>query len=244
MARSRIPEKIADFNSYINFTDVYLLAIFSGIITNRERLGLSAAIGTAWSAKRNTWNILYPLYANPDTRTKTLTAQVKNTMADFREFANPVLNLIAASPEGTEADENVFNLVLLANRDVSPTPRGAIQDVPIVSLKPMGGGRMQIKVRTNEDASHASMHPWADALEVRYLIGINDPPEGSPTPPAEGIPNANNAPFYFVSKKALFYIELGVNYSTKHMFAFVRWANTSNPAHSGPWTIVHIAVIV
>ena len=54
MSGTRVPETIADFNSYINTTDDYLKAPATPP-TNATRLGLSAQNQTDWSDKRTYW---------------------------------------------------------------------------------------------------------------------------------------------------------------------------------------------
>jgi hypothetical protein len=242
MSDSRIPDSIAKFNSYINNTDDWLKAISSGVITNRERLTLTAQNGTDWSGYRDDWrDNIYPILSDPATVTTTVKSQARTLRNSFRTFANPLLDIIAACPAAIAMDEKKFNLVLNANRDTTVTHKGKIEDVPIVSIKGIGGGQMKCRVRTTEDASRASMHELADLIEVRYMIGIPNNP--GPIPNPSDVPTVELATSSFISKKAIFIMELPPASAGKHLFAFVRWVNASNAQNSGPWTVVILAVI-
>jgi hypothetical protein len=242
MGAPRIPEKISDFNSYINNSDDWLKAIFLLLVTNRERLTLTAQNGTDWSNFRVDWrDNVYPLLSNPATVNGTIRAQARTLRKNFKTFANPLLDIIAACPAAIAQDEKEFNLVLKANRDKSPTAKGKIATYPMVSIKGIGGGQMKVRVRIDEDASRASMHEKADLIELRYMVGFPDNAASSTDTP--DVPTAEDAPNHVVSKKANFYIYLGVAAAGKHVLAFVRWVNTSNPENSGPWTPLIIAVI-
>src|SRR6478752_229276 len=97
MGNSRIPDSISGFNSYINNTDDWLKAISSGVITNRERLTLTADDGTDWSDFREDWrDNIYPVLSDPATVTNTIKAQARTLRNSFRTFANPLLDIIAA----------------------------------------------------------------------------------------------------------------------------------------------------
>jgi hypothetical protein len=245
MSNSRIPEKDSDFDQYLQNTNTYNLA--GSPVTNGARLGLAPAEISTWTTYRDQWVIIYPQYTNANTRTKTITNQKNTLKASFKEFAMPLLDRIAASSAIAEEDRSVYNLPL---RDTTPTPRGVIADVPYVNLKAAGGGMIEVRVRTTADASRASRHPLADAVEVRYKIvsqsgGVNVPQplpgsSNDTTPPATAADCPNTA----TSKKALFRIEAGQAHSGKKIYCFVRWANLSNPANSGPWSEVIQAVIV
>src|SRR3954468_24834232 len=106
MSDSRISDNIPGFNSYINNTDEWLKAISSGVITNRERLTLTVQNGTDWSAYRTNWrDNIYPILSDPAAVTNTIKAQGRALMKNFRTFANPLLDIIAACPAATEQDE-------------------------------------------------------------------------------------------------------------------------------------------
>lgn len=163
-------------------------------------------------------------------------------MKDFSAFAEPLLIRMSGSSVLTNTDRTILNL---PERDKTPTAKGKIEDVPTVDITPLGGGQMKFRIRTAEDATRASMHEAADFIEVKYLIqGKEVTPPPTPDPGDGGLPTVDKATDYTISKKSLFVIELGTGYSGKILIAFVRYANASNPANSGPWTLPKVAVIL
>lgn len=246
MSNSRIPDSITEFNDYINNTDTYQLQ--SDMIgpppgtTHWQRLGLTLAESTEWTNRRVLWrDTLYPQYSNANTSTKVVKANVQLFMKGFRTFANPLLNRMAVSPNVRPADEQVFRFV--ANRDTTPTGRGKINDLPHPLLQAIGGGEVKIKVRTLSDATRASRHPLADAVEVRWVVlapaaaGSGTPTPGTPSSAAVVIPEVpDNCPNVFTSRKAFFTLATGPASKNKNLYCFFRWINTVTPANSGPWS--------
>ena len=135
----------------------------------------------------------------------------------------------------TNQDREILHL---PERDKSPTAKGKIEDVAIVDIKGIGGNQMKFRIRTEEDASRASVHEEADFIEVKYFIASNTPVPGGPD-----FPTIEQATSYIISKKAIFILELPTGNTGKLLVAFVRWANASNPANSGPWTLPKYAVV-
>src|ERR1035437_7114194 len=117
---TRIPDSPKKFDPYITTSDDRLQATepTSGN-PYWQFLGLSSANATDWHNKRTFWDTpitgLYALYSNIPTSTKTVKGQVKQFIKDFHTFANPLLNLIAASPNAKKGEEDIFNLVLNVN---------------------------------------------------------------------------------------------------------------------------------
>ena len=247
MSNSRIPISISGFNDYINSTDNYQLQSDTVPPTTQhwQRLGLTAAESGEWTARRIIWrDDLYAKYSDATTKTSVVTANVKLFMKNFRTFANPLLKRMAASAGVRPADEQVFRFV--ANPDTTPTERPAIEVTPHPLLKTLEGGMVKVKVRLFSDATRASMHPDADAVEIKYSVAANAT-ASSPTPPTPGSPSGpaagpaipatiDECTSYFLSKKASFKLTLGPTAEGKKLYAFFRWINMSKPEKSGPWS--------
>lgn len=245
--RTRIPDNISGFNTYINSTDNYQLQsdILPPGTQHWQRLGLTAAESTEWTNRRIFWrDDLYVKYSDANTNTSVVKANVKLFMKNFRTFANPLLNRMAASADVRPADEQVFRFV--ANPDTTPTERAAIEVTPHPLMKTLEGGMVKVKVRLFSDATRASMHPDADAVEIKYSVAANTA-ASSPTTPTPGTPSGgattpaipatvDDCTSYFLSKKASFNLVLGPAADGKKLYAFFRWINMSNPAKSGPWS--------
>jgi len=119
-------------------------------------------------------------------------------------------------------------------RDTEPTPRGKIDLVPYVFLKPLAGGVIEVRTQTEKDATRVSMHPLADGIECRWLLV----PKGEMPP--EGQEDAKKT---VVSRKARFTIDCGDKNAGDSFYGFFRWTNTSIPANSGLWTKALRAVV-
>jgi hypothetical protein len=112
-------------------------------------------------------------------------------------------------------------------RDTEPTPRGKITSFPIIGLKGMGGGDIEVRCRVTTDQTRFSMHSLADAIECRYVFV----PTGEMSPE-----DPDSCPKTQTSKKARFIISCGVKNAGQSLYGFFRWANLTNPQNSGPWT--------
>jgi hypothetical protein len=233
---TRIPRTDEPFNNYIRST---ANALAAGMPTGADRLGLTAQQAAAWETYRTNWDIEYTLYVDESTRTTTVTNAKNRIRKEFIEFASTLLIAFSVHPNLTDADRLTFKL---PEPDRTPTARGKITDLAYAIIVPVGGGSIQVKVRTNEDASRASRHRLADAVEVRYALLTEA--EANSTPPASGndtrVPgvntlpvNAMDCPLVLNSTKASFRIELGPQHSGKRFYAFFRWVNLSRPANSG-----------
>jgi len=120
-------------------------------------------------------------------------------------------------------------------RDTEPTPRGKIATFPIIGLKGIGGGEIEVRCRVTTDQTRFSMHTLADAVECKYIFV----PTGE-MPPED--PDA--CPKTQTSKKARFIISCGVKNAGQSLYGFFRWANLTNPQNSGPWTTKAQGVVI
>ena len=218
-----------EFDQYIQNSTTHLLAVLTpGGTPNFERLGLSVAQKDEWVAFRDDWVIAYPKFTDLNNRTKTITDEKNKIKKDFIAFSENPLTTISASENITLADRNALNL---PEPDREPTARGKIEVAPDVNITSLAGGFMKIRNRIDEDADRASMHPLADAIEMRYQVGT--------TPP----PTAEDAPNTFISKKALFNFEAGSENGGQRLYIFSRYVNFTNQANNGPWSTVHSGTI-
>jgi len=256
---TRIPETDSPFNSYINAT---ASALADGTPTGADRLGLVATQAAEWEAYRVSWNVQYALAENEATSTRAVTNEKNRIRKDFTAFASPLLTAFSVNPNLTEADRLTFRI---PRPDRTPTARGKINDDAYALIKPVGGGSIQVKVRTDADSSRASRHPLADAVEVRYALlpasavggtAPEDPtapaPTNTPTVGGEARASVGNVipvsaldcPLVFISTKATFLMVLGPQHSGKRFYAFFRWVNLSNPANSGEWGLLYQTLVL
>lgn len=243
MGNSRIDETISGFNTYIITTDDFLQAISSGIIHNWERLGLTNANATGWQDKRVFWqDTLYPKYQNPLLSTSTVKTQVRDFMDGFRTFANPLLNIMAASPNATSDDEAVFNFKI--GREEPSHSTTSITDAVIFEPKLLSGGDIKFICRTSHDDHRASKADRSDSIQMAYLIQNPEPaaqPPGSGTTEEEELDPDDLTQQTFT--KAIFVKHFGGKMVGKKVVVFFRWYNTKHPELAGPWSSVTALVI-
>jgi len=225
---ARIARTNSEFNDYANSSLAYMDALDPAGIANYVRLGITVAQRNAWAAKRNDWNAIYALYVNRATRTGPVIEDKDKAMKAFIVLVQPLLNIIAASPAITSNDYAAFNI---KERDTEPTPKPAITTAPFAKVLPIGGGKVKVRVRVLGNSTRASMHPDADAIEMRYTIG-NVPPTSQE--------EAEETRSY---KKALRTFGFGQAQAGKRLYAFYRWLNETDEAKSGPWSTMVQTVI-
>lgn len=221
MSQTRVPETIAEFNTYISTGNVYLQA--GTPVTNLLRLGLTAGNGSDWSDAAELWADTYARYADPTTSTSIVKENLRHRMHDFKVFANPLLNIIAASPAATDADAAVFNLVLDRNH-ANPTHATTPITVTVMAeIGPLGTGDVIVTCRTSTDSKNASKLPEADSIQVSYKL------DGAP--PA-GVDDGTHKEIF---TRARFIMHLGSENAGKKLYVFLRWYNTKHPQLAGPW---------
>ena len=235
MAKSRISKSPTKFNSYINNTDSFLAANDPSGQPNWKRLGLKNANNTEWNTKRVLWrDTLYPKYSNPDQKTSTVVKDVQQFIKDFSTFASPLLNIIAASPDGTAQDEEIFNLILMKNRKKPTHSTTPIEEQVYGTLTGIGGGSVKCAFRTEHDTKRPSLAEGADSVEIAYSIIA-----AGQAPPA----NPDEAEETFISSKASFVLETGAENSGKKLYLFARWFVVKNDALAGPYSQVMSVLI-
>ncbi len=106
----------------------------------------------------------------------------------------------------------------------------------------MGGGALKISIRSAHDAKRASIPKGADAIELAWR---DDPPTITPSPTAGEAPQVSKAKQMnspddgaktFISTKAIFTMQFGVDHGGKTFQCFARYINTKRPDRNGLWT--------
>ena len=228
MSTTRIPYAIGDFNSYLKETDDYLQAVV--VPTNGTRLSLTTTHVADWNAKRTAWDTLKELHDNPLTKTSDVNDRVRNFIKDFHTFGNPLLNIVAASPNFTQTDANVFHIAFQNGSGKGSSVQ--ITDTCFADIKAIGGGDMQFRCH-DEGSARASLNEHADIVEISYVIA-EFPPAG---PQMDGTTHK-------VFSRAGFVLNTGSDHAGKKMWVWVRWGNLHNQNLSGPWGLPQQAIIL
>ena len=273
---SRISNKAKVFEPYIGTTDDRLTAI-EPVSGNPywQVYGLSSANATDWHNKRLFFTTpttgLYAKYSSPETSTSLVKTQVRQFIKDFKAFASPLLNIIAASPNATNDDEGIFNLVLNKNRKKPTHSHTKIAVDCYTEWKASGGGNMRAASKSASDSTRHSLVEGADGVQYATMI-LDDTPENIATAIAAAN-QANNAaiaartanpalpvPVLVVVPDAPpqhpddgttqeFYsgathqFVLGADKKSMYLYSWSRWYNSKHPELAGDWNARQVTLI-
>ena len=169
---SRIPRGIIDFNSYIANTSNYLTA---GTPTNAERLGILPAETAQWGGIYTDWAPLYAKYSDKkNSRTTAVTDQLYlliDTCVALDQECH-LLDRIAASPNVTVTDLELFNIKKGTLQSIRSKPSTPITEQITVILQPLGGGSMNVKCYY-PSAQRAGIFEEADSVQYVYVVEAN-----------------------------------------------------------------------
>jgi len=214
--------------------DIYnkVKSYFALIVANKVAWGIPDSAIDPLLVLKSEFETLYDIIQDKKNRTSGQIADYrdckKRLLKAWRAFHKEWVVNNSRIPVGTKV------ILVGKERDLEPTPRGKIDLVPYVFLKPLAGGVIEVRTQTEKDATRVSMHKLADGIECRWLLV----PKGEMPP--EGHEDAKNT---VVSRKAHFTIDCGDKNAGDSFYGFFRWVNTSNPANSGLWTKALKAVI-
>ena len=240
------PRKDGDFNNYANLAHAYLRAEAIRLGVTPGNLAIVLAIlgppptvigpppGT--NATAGTWNFVYPLESNKATFTHPLKLQKDDLRKQLEKAFGNIYADIADSLITSDDELNLHILSRASHKQRSAEPP-QINDLVVISLKGLGGGRIQRSVRTSSDSKTASKFAGAD-IEYRWVIyeSAGDP---LPQPPAAPFQCPNSE----VATQAISIMELGAENAGKKLALFARWIYTKHPARSGPFSTVQTVVI-
>jgi len=232
----RIPQALSEFDTYLTNTVKWL---FEGTPPNGERLGLSEEQMMHWRSYATYWKMLYQQSVSDLKSTPVIRQKRDNLWKEFVKFAQPLVNLIAASPALTVGDRRTLRI------DPPPargTRRGRIRGRPFIGIRNGDGATLRISCRSNK-TGRPRMHPLADLIEMRYLLqSPTDIQDGAlQWPPRPKSPD--ECPVVVLSSRAIFTVTVGMQHKGKQLCAFFRYINASDPSQNGPWSALQIIVI-
>ncbi len=264
------------FNPYLGRTDDRLQAIepLSGN-PYWQQYGLTSANATDWHNKRLFFTAattgLFAKYSNPATSTSLVKQQVKGWIKAFRTFANPLLNIIAASPNATSDDEAIFNLVLNVNRKKPTHTHTKIEDACHTDWVGHGGGNMKAGSRSTTDTKRHSLPEGADGVQYAWMI-LDDTPENI-TSNIASVQKANDAAIALRTANpalpvpiplplpvappqhpddgakqeffsgATHQFAFGAANKGKYLYVWSRWYNSKHPEIAGDWNARQVELI-
>ena len=250
MSRTRIPEKIGDFNAYLNDTTNYLLAAPApsplaaetagaalAVVPNYVRLGITDAEMNQWRNYHDQWNALYPLYTQKkQTRTTSIKDQLRIVQKNFSRFVHEssLFERIISSVNRTLNDLEEFHIKAFPLKDANPTQSHVqVITAPVFALVPIGSGDMNGEVRAFDDSTRASKLKGFE-VEVRYAFLPQDEPRHLQ------IADLNNSQIF---SKAKFILHCGTDKQGKLIFAAARWINITDPGRNSPWSVISYVLV-
>jgi hypothetical protein len=191
--------------------------------------GILAADFDAVKAERDIFIPLYDKISNKGSRTPSDIEAYNTERVKYEKMLRQFVGQwLSNNSQVTDAERVTLAITV---KEGSRTPRPAITTSPSIKLKALEGGRIKLTCRVESDSSRASMHPDADAVEVRYIVGT-----ATPATPAD-------CPNMTIKSKATFTLNMNLADAGKKLYCFTRWINTSDETKSGPWNTVSSVVI-
>jgi hypothetical protein len=215
MQTDYIPRKDNDF---FNFQKV----LSETCQQNMAAWNISATAFNKLQTTRTPYETAYKKITNRKTRTSVQVKEHRHQRNSYtRVIRTFVKEQLAGNTAVSDSVRKGFRLKLLDNKK---SRRSKIDTEPTVFVGTMNGAWMKIVCRVEHDSSRPSMHPLADAIEIKFIIGLT-----APISPDE----CNQT---FISTKAKFILRLHIADAGKKVFGYVRYKNIRNDEKSGPWS--------
>ena len=195
------------------------------VVTNKVAWDIDADALTVLTDLQTEFELLYDIIQDKKNRTSGEVAAYRDCKKRFLKAWRAFHKEWVVNNSKIPVEDKV--ILVGKERDTEPTPRPKIATVPIVGLRAIGGGSIEVRCRVTTDQTRFSMHPAADVIECKFtLVPIGEVPPD----------NWDDCPKTQVSKKARFIIPAGAKGIGQRLYGFFRWANLSNPQNNGDWS--------
>ena len=224
----QIPVKLGEFNTFVN-----RVIPFMADPANQSRLGVSndnkdlmeEQLGDSGTA--GTWIALWILTSSETTATKPL----RKSRDDLMKVMSTTIRSVYDDIIESALTNNDRTTLLIPKRDTTPSERPAMTERPTLKIIVKGGATFVIENRVDKDQTRPSMNPYADFIELAYVI--------QETPPA----NVSETNKVKVLSKARETISLDPATAGQKFHCYSRWVNKTDDSKSSPYTRLHSAVI-
>jgi len=255
-----IPPKISAFNKFQS--DLY-----TALAANAVAWGILPTMLTVFAQ----WSTDYALHYNKvsvkDKRTKEDLDNYKAFLVGYVAFLRSFIQSSVVNnpliPIGTRG------ALGLNPRGLTPRqPKEKITTVPIVKLIALGGGLMRFNFKVDTASRIAHMHPDSNGIAIYYRFSTIGNPAPLPppmvsnlgTPPIieaadedntrideetradNGLPTPDGYELY-VSTRAQFSLQLGMDNIGRMLHVYARWVNSSKPENNGNFSMVSSILI-
>lgn len=221
IAKDYIPRGNGEF-------DTFQLNIAKAVVANGTAWKIPADEVTALQSSSTQYGNLYKIISNKNNRTKSQVDAYNNFRktyeSDLRLFVNGFMR------SNKNVPSSILSALGIKQRGRRRKQRSQIITAPIVFIHTLGSMRLKFLCRIESHIGKASIHPEADGIELRYIIG------SEPQVAAEKLT-------HHFSKKAKFMMEFGDEHRGKKIYVYARWKNEVHEWQSGPWCRLVEAVI-
>ncbi len=232
--RSRIPKGCYKTVAYIIRVDNYQqLAPVAPNPANGERLGLTTMNVSDHHDMRVAIEKHYGFWSDETLKTTPVNKEMMRLIRAYRIFEQPLLDIVASSPNLTTRDETVYGLVGDGKRKKKKRRVGKMKEKCFANMSALGGGEMYDKVRTN--GSSKRYHIFEDATGFECAYTLTDKPQMLVDPD-----NAKSKTF----TKSKSILELGAGNGGRYINHCERWVYAPNTKLNGPWSASQSHLIV
>ncbi|MEI6124103.1 MAG: hypothetical protein WCQ95_10815 [Bacteroidota bacterium] len=230
----------------------YFMTVVAYLVTNKVRLGVSAARLLALQnlygevATPGTYLALWLLYANK------ASSRTVDVIADLNEIESRIIALLLEIyndiPDSvwTNADRNAMKRKA-GLPHLHTKPEAPLTAQCILTINGFPNGLFNITARDAEDSKRSSLPEGADALEIRYAY-IESPVRKPTTPDLAGKvrvacmgPDDNTTSVFIF--KARGELQTDANLAGFQIVIFGRWINTKYPKLAGKWSVRYTLMI-
>jgi len=200
--------------------------------TNKTRLVILQDDLDALTDRQSEYEPLFQAIKNKATRTPTDVAAHKACMKTFiKELRDFEQTYFRHNPKMTVEDRKTVGVTI---PDTEPSPGAPITEIPIIGLKALGGGEIEVRCKATTDQTKCSMPKNARVADYRY--SLNETGETAPSDPED-------CPHSGTSRQAKFVLKTGAKNSGKKFGGYFRWLNDSRARQEGPWTMIQSVVV-
>jgi hypothetical protein len=231
MAYNYIPTRTEKFYIFEQF-------LTEQVVANGAQWGLPANLTAELQSRSSAYAQLFGTVVNREVRTpQQVMAHQEGRMVYTSFLRQLVQGYLVNNP----------TIPFDVKRAIGLRPRGergsrpAIQMLPKVALKNIGGSRVQFEVRMPDTDGRVRMHPDSNAVELQLRIVEVQPAMPRNVDMSGAMPATAITTMTLLRTRARFIEELGHQGRMLHVKA--RYVNTVTPSKSGPWSMEVTLVI-
>ncbi len=250
MKTTQVPTEFLPFHAYVVPVNNHLQKLEPDGTTKRGiTLGLTSEELVAINDQTKKWTTgdpanpgIYELNNNAVTQNSITIKNANDFIENYRLMMRPLLGRMNFSPNITNADRKVLNILPPATSHTKrETP---ITDDCTPSLLAIAGGSVKVVCKFNTDSTRASKAKGSNAVEYAYRTDmpvLETTTEGGGSMTVSKVrptvlAHVDDGTTKGISTKATFILQFGSDKASYTLHIYTRWIHTSYPNLAGPWT--------